>query len=388
MARIILVSGKGGAGKTAVAAATGLAASRRGVRTLVLSFDHSRSLSGAFDIEEPLFATQGGPVRVNDHLHLQEIDAQEELRHGWTGLHAYVAAVTGSGGLDAVAAVEVAITPGLEELVTLLRLGEHIREQQYELIVVDCPSTAGALRLVGSTAAMSWYFRRQLGQDHRKLQRARSSAADGGEAAAAREVRDKLVIVDALLHNPEVTTLRLVTTADKVAAQEAQRAYTYFSLYGIATDCLVINGLLPEQEGPLADQYLAQQLQVEKLQGLFAPLPVVKIPLHPGEVVGEGQLEAFGNLLYTGEDPARVMAVHPALGLTKDAVDVYRFEVKLPFVSKDEIELHRRGEELVIQVGAFRRNILLPKMIALLPTEGARMEGDRLIVSFRQERGG
>ncbi len=354
---------------------------------MVLSFELPRSLGGSFGLEEPLFSgPRGAPVAINDHLSIHEIDAAEELRRGWNDGRGGLAALMESG-LESVTAEEVAMTADTAHLITLLRLGEYIREQKHDLLIVDCPSTGGALHFVSSVSAMRWYARRQQAPE-RKGRRARLMAAGAHGADLSLEARERLKAVDELLHNPEVTTLRWVTTADKVSVQETQRAHTYFSLHGITTDCVVINRLAPEGEGTSSDPAQAQQPHVEKLQQLFEQLPVVKVPLHSSEVVGEKPLEAFAGLLYNGEDPARPMVSQPPLGFIKEAVDVYRLEVKLPFVAKNEIELSRREEEFVIQVGAVRRNVLLPRMIALLPTLGARMEGDRLVVSFRKERGG
>ncbi|WAM23308.1 ArsA family ATPase [Myxococcus sp. NMCA1] len=386
MARIILVSGTGGSGKTTVAAATALAASRRGLRTLVLSFDLSRGLSAAMGVESPLFSgPRGVPVGVNDHLSFHEVDVGEELRRGWNGGQGGLAALV-DGGLERVNAEEVAMTAEAAHVVMLLRLDEYLREQQHDLVIVDCPSTRTALQLLNTVPAMSWYARKQQAptQPGRK---ARLLAASLHGADASLEVRDRLTAVDALLHDPEVTTLRLVTTADTVSGQEAQRAYTYFSLLGLAVDCVVINRLAPEAADAGSERGRAQQSHVEKLQSAFSSLLVLKVPHQATEVVGEKPLEVFAEQLYQGEDPVRLTAPHPALGIRKDAVDAYSLEVRLPFVAKSDVELSRRGAEFVIQVGAVRRNVVLPRMIALLPTSGARMEGDRLIVSFQKERG-
>ncbi|WP_426752687.1 ArsA family ATPase [Myxococcus sp. Y35] len=377
MARIILVSGSGGAGKSSVAAATALAASRRGVRTMVLSFGVSRGLSAAFGVEVPLFSgPRGVPVGINDHLSLHEVDVAEELRRGWNSGQGGLAALV-AGGLERVSAEEVAVTAEAAHVVTLLRLGEYVREQRHDLIVVDCPSTSEALQFLNTVSAMSWYARKQQAPAQ-PGRRARLMAASLQGAEASLEVRDRLKAVDELLHNPEVTTVRLVTSADTASVQESQRAYMHFNLHGLAVDCVVINRLGPAQ---------AQQAHVEKLKAAFTDVLVLKVPHQDGEVVGEKPLEAFAEQLYQGEDPVKLGEPQPMLGLRKDAVDVYLLEVRLPFVAKSDIELSRRGEEFVIQVGGARRNVVLPRMVALLPTSGAHMEGDRLIVSFQKERG-
>ncbi|MFE8598043.1 ArsA family ATPase [Archangium violaceum] len=379
MARLILVSGSGGAGKTAVAAGTGLAASRQGIRTGIVSFGLSQGLGSTFGHEEPLFpAARGQPVRINEHLDILELDVQEELRRGWSHGRGTLAALLGDG-LENASADEVAIAPGVEELVTLLRLGELLQEQRYELLIVDCPSTEGALRLISSASALGWYSRRQSSPE-RRARSGMLTARRSREPGALQEARDRLAAVDELLRDPAVTTLRLVATAGKASVQETLRAYAYFSLHGITTDCVFINRLVARKKG-------AQEPYVEKLRSALGELPVVKVPLHSSEVVGEELLEAFMAQLYEGKEPVRPMVSHPPLGFSKEAVDAYRLELKLPLTTKDDIDISRREEELVVRVGAVRRNILLPRMMALLPTAGAHMEGDRLIVSFQKERG-
>ncbi|MFP2956845.1 ArsA family ATPase [Myxococcus sp. 1LA] len=367
MTRIILVSGRGGAGKTTVAAATALAASRRGLRTLVLSFDMAHGLGTAMGLQGALFSgPRGVPVGVNDHLSLHEVDVGDELRRGWNGGQGGLSALV-DGGLEQVNAEEVAMTAEAAHVVMLLRLGEYVRAQQHDLLIVDCPSTSAALHLLNTVPAMSWYARKQQAPAQ-PGRRARLMAASLHGADASLEVRDRLNAVDTLLRDPTVTTLRLVTTADTLSVQETQRAYTYFSLHDIAVDCVVINRLAPEAADAGSELARAQQPHVEKLQGAFSSLLVLKVPHQAAEVVGEKPLETFAEQLYQGEDPVRLAAPKPPLGIRKEAVDAYTLEVRLPFVAKSEVELSRRGAEFVIQVGAVRRNVVLPRMIALLPT--------------------
>ncbi|MCP3102827.1 ArsA family ATPase [Myxococcus sp. K15C18031901] len=377
MTRLILVSGRGGAGKTTVAAATALAASRRGLRTLVLSFDGTRDLGATFGVETPgLSASDGLPVQLDEHLHLLEVDVASELRRGWGGGRGDVAVLLGGGWTD-VTAEEVALAPGVDAVVTLTRLGTLTRERHYELIIVDGPSTAGALRFVAGAEAVGWFTRR-WGSPQNGTRRMRPMRVDAEGLAALQGARDRLMEVDALLRDPRVTTLRWVTTADSRAEQELRRACTAFGLQGIAPDCVVINRLAPEG--------MVDSPGVEDFQRLLGSLPVVGIASRSPAPVGREALEAYAGLLYSGDDPARLMTVSPARGFGKDAVDVYRLEVQLPFVNKEEVNLSRREAELVIQVGPLRRNVLLPRMIAQLSTAGARMEGDTLVVDFKRER--
>ncbi|WP_426746185.1 ArsA-related P-loop ATPase [Myxococcus faecalis] len=373
--QVLLVSGSGGAGRTTVAAATGLAASRRGQRTLVFSFDSSRDLRGAFGLVAPVLPeARGLPVRVEDRLHLQELDVTSELKRRWSEGRGEVAALLG-GGLEGVTAEEVALAPGVEVLLALLLLGEHSRARTYDLIVIDA---GDAPRFVGGADAVGWYARRSRAPEQ-SARRARPSRVDPDVLHA---VSDKLTDVGALLRDPTVTRVRWVTTHDHRTEQGLRRACSAFGLQGLALDGIILNRLALVGE----DAALARHPAVENLQHLVGSIPVTGIALQGRDIVGEEALEAFATLLYRGEDPARLGSTPPSVGVGKQAVDVYRLEVQLPFARKEEVSLSRREAELVIQVGALRRNVLLPRMVAPLATAGASLEGDRLVVEFKKER--
>ncbi|GEN10596.1 arsenite efflux ATP-binding protein ArsA [Myxococcus fulvus] len=373
--QVLLIAGSGGAGRTTVAEATGLAASRRGQRTLVLSFDASRDLSGAFGVVAPTLAeARGLPVRVEDSLHLQELDVASELKRRWSDGRGEVAALLG-GGLEGVTAEEVALTPGVEVLLALLLLGEYSRARTYDLIVIDA---GDALRFVGGADSVGWYARRSRAPEQ-GARRARPSRVNPEVLHA---VSDQLTDVGALLRDPTVTRARWVTTHDHRTEQSVRRACAAFGLQGLALDGIILNRLALVGE----DAALARHPAVENLQHLVGAIPVTGIALQGRDIVGEEALEAFATQLYRGEDPARLGSTPPGLGVGKQAVDVYRLEVQLPFARKEEVSLSRREAELVIQVGAFRRNVLLPRMLAPLATAGASLEGDRLVVEFKKER--
>src|SRR5690242_10411909 len=163
MKRIILVSGKGGVGKTTVAAATGLSSARQGYRTLVLSFDLAHSLADSFDRNEDLFPeTKGLPVTVTENLQIQEIDVQEELDRHWKEIYRFSSALMVGGGLQEIVADEVAIMPGMEDIVALMKLNEYVKRGDYDVVVLDCPPTSEALRFVSISTALDWYVRKRL----------------------------------------------------------------------------------------------------------------------------------------------------------------------------------------------------------------------------------
>ena len=394
MARIILISGKGGVGKTTVAAATGLAAARRGYRTLVLSFDLAHSLRDAFDLEEALFMRhQGLPTPVAERLEALEIDVQDEMERHWGEIYRYSATLMMGGGLEEVVAEEVAIMPGMEDIVALLRLNQAVAEQVYDVIVLDCPPTSEALRFLSFSSSLDWYARKRLKTDRQLLKLARPLTRMLSEStqglvpsddyfAAVQALFHNLDGVDQLLRDPAVTSVRLVTNAEKMVVRETQRAFMYFCMYGMTTDAVIINRLLPVSDGYFAQRAQSQADYADNIRDYFAPVPVYTLPYFAEEVVGLASLERLAQQLYEDRDAAEVFVDMPPYGFRKEADGQYRLELRLPFAPKDQIDLSRNGEDMVVRIGAFKRNILLPRAIAPLRTASTAMQGDTLVVRF------
>lgn len=392
-----MLAGKGGVGKTTAAAATGIAVAKQGYRTLVLSFDLAHSLSDSFDLEQELFSRhRGQPVHINDKLDIQEIDVQEEMQRQWKDIYQYSAALFAGAGMDAVVAEEVAIMPGMEDIVALIRLNEYVNAGTYDVIVLDCPPTGEALRFVGITASIDWYVRKRLSTDRqiakfvrplasRFSETAKLSIPNDSYFAALLSLFERLAGVDELLRNPKITTVRLVTNADKMVVRETQRAYMYFCMYNVTTDLVIINRLLPQGHGYFEEWAKAQAEYAQGIVSHFAPVPTIRIPLMSNEVVGQAQLEKMAELLYPTGDPAGFFVESPSYGFSKDPSGDYRLEIKLPFAPQDQLEVSRVQEDLMVRIGTFKRNILLPRAIVPLRTLSASMNHSTLTVKFAKE---
>ncbi|MDP9360608.1 MAG: TRC40/GET3/ArsA family transport-energizing ATPase [Acidobacteriota bacterium] len=394
MTRVILIAGKGGVGKTTVAASTGLASARRGHRTLVLSFDLAHSLSDSFDLDEALFAEgTGEPRQVQPNLWIQEIDVQSELQRNWQDLFKLTAAVMVGGGLEQALAEEVAIVPGMEDVVALLRLNEHINAGTYDVIVLDSPPTGEAIRFVSITSSLEWYVRKRLNIDRKITSLLRPMASFLGESSqlipddswfkSVLKLFQALEGVDKLLRDPKVTTVRLVTNPEKMVVRETQRAYMYFSLYGMTIDSVVINRLLPQDDPFFAEWAKTQVKFSQVITDYFAPVPVTALPFFSKEVVGLRQLKAFSQMLFDSTDPAAIHVNAPGYGLKKTGENEYQLEILAPRVPEDKIDIRRKQEDLVVSIGMFRRNILLPRKLVALRTAGAEITGDKLIITFK-----
>jgi arsenite-transporting ATPase len=393
MARIILISGKGGVGKTTVAAATALAAAEHGARTLVISFDLAHSLADAFDLDRSLFDQQYGlPMPVADHLDMQEIDVQEEVERHWGDVYKYLALVFASTGLPQVVSEELAIVPGMEDVVTLMYLNKYLTEKTYDTLIVDCPPTGESLRFVSMPTTLEWYMHKLFGIERNVMKVARPLVRrlatiplpDDTYFAAIERLFARLEGIEKVLVDPQMTSVRLVTNAEKMVVRETQRAYMYFSLYGMITDQVIINRLFPASEGYWSQWALTQAKHAAEIQDYFQPVPVAMLPMFADEVVGISRLQNVAEALYHGTDPTQFYVQEPPYAFTKEGT-AYTLVLHMPFVHKEEITMTRQQEDVVVRIGSFKRHVPLPRAIARLKTAGAKLEGDRLVIRFVEE---
>jgi arsenite-transporting ATPase len=398
MARVILLSGKGGVGKTTVAAATALAAAQHGYRTVVLSLDLAHSLFDSFALDRGLFDQNGGvPVRVAPNLDVQEIDVQEEIQRHWSEVYRYVAMLMSSTGLNDVVAEEVAIIPGTEDVIGLMYINQYLKDDAYDVIVLDCPPTGDALRFVNMTSTLEWYMLRRFGIDRMLVKVARPLAnrlsgyqlPEDSYFKALQGIFDRVSGADKVLTDPTTTTVRLVTNAERMVIRETQRAYMYFSMYGVTTDSVVLNRVMPRQaDGYFAEWAEAQAAYAEEVKEYFAPVPVTTLPFYRHEVVGMERLKVVAEGLFGGDDPTRFNLTAPTYAYSKHDGGEYRLRFELPFADKREIDIHRGHEDLIIRVGSFKRHFPLPRSVAQLGVAGAEMTGNTLTVRFAEEVGG
>jgi arsenite-transporting ATPase len=377
-------------GKTTVAAATALAGARRGHRTLVMSLDVAHSLADAFDLGRDLFDQAGGrPTAVAPNLDAQEIDVQGEIARHWQDVYRFVAEMFTATGMDGVVAEELSIFPGTEDVIALMYLNRYVSDHAYDLIVLDAPPTGDTLRFVNIHATLQWYMRRRFRLD-RGLARvagpllgkiADAAMPPEGYFAGIEEMSRRLEGVDQLLRDPDVTTVRLVTNPEKMVIRESQRAYLYFCLYGMATDQVIVNRVMPPSDGYFAEWVRTQSGYVDEIRAFFEPVPVATLPMFPREVVGLASLEELAEKLYGDEDPARVYLHAPPYQFAKRGRR-YTLGMTLPFVDATSIDITRASDSLVIRIGGFKRHIPLPRGVQRLETVGARMVGARLTVEL------
>jgi len=387
--RIILYTGKGGVGKTTVSAATALAVAAKGLRTLVISTDTAHSLSDALEI--PI----GREVRrVATNLWGQEVDALYQLEKYWGVLRRYISSVLRARGLDDVVADELANLPGMEEIASLMQLTAVAREGRFDVVIVDCAPTGETMQLLSFPEMARWWLEK-LFPIHRAVTRVARPVVQPfvdiplptDEVFTA--VRDLILNVGemrGLLADPAATSIRLVVNLEKMVIKETQRAYTYFSLFGYATDAVVINRALPQTvDGQFLQTWAqAQRRYREMVHEAFAPLPILELPLADQEIVGRRRLLDAARILYAGHDPADRLYTG-ILQKVERKGKRYILSIATPFTERGKVDISQKGDELMVRVGAYKRNLSLPRALAGLQADEARLDGERLLITFGKE---
>jgi len=388
--RIILYSGKGGVGKTSISAATGLELARRGYKTLVMSVDPAHSLSDAFDLDNDLMDRETGrPVNVAKNLWIQEVDVLQEISRHWDAVYAYVAALLNVSGLEQTLAEELAIFPGMEEVSSLLYVNQYVREKTFDVILLDCAPTGESLRFVSIPTTLEWYMAKIFKLERRVATVLRPMVRSFTGVPLPEEkyfenlgdLHRKLSGIDKLMADPKITTVRLVTNPEKIVLKETQRAFTYFCLYGLTVDAVIINRILPPDacRDFFSTWKGTQERWIHTLEEFFAPVPVWRVPMFQDEVLGIERLKRLGRALYGSRDPAKRFFDEAPYRFRK--VDgQYHLHLRLPFVTSEHVDLYKKLDEMVVRVGGYKRHIALPQRVARCEPVSARVKEGELVV--------
>ncbi len=388
--RVLLMTGKGGVGKTSVAAATGMRCAELGYKTLVLSTDPAHSLADSFDLD-----LGHDPRPVQPNLWGAELDALLELEGNWGAVKRYITNVLQARGLEGIEAEELAILPGMDEIFSLVRMKRHHDEGEYDVLIIDSAPTGTALRLLSLPEVAGWYMRK-LYKPFQAVSEALRPLVEplfrpvAGFSLPTKEVMDapyefyeQLIALEKVLTDPGTTSVRLVTNPEKMVIKESLRAHAYLSLYNVGTDLVIANRIIPEAvQDPFFQRMKEKQQQYkQEIHDNFRPLPVKEIPLFADEMCGLEALQRLKQTLYGEEDPTQVYYKETTLRVVQDN-NQYSLEVYLPGIAKDKIELSKSADELNIRIGNHRRNLVLPQALAAMEPAGAKMEDDYLKIRF------
>jgi arsenite-transporting ATPase len=384
--RTILYTGKGGVGKTSVAAATARRCAQAGARTLVISTDPAHSIADALDAP-----VEGRPTEIAENLHAQQVQAQDELELHWSAVSDWLGTLLMERGTDRIAAEELTVPPGGDELFSLLVLKSHVESGEWDVIVVDCAPTGETLRLLSFPDAARWWLDKVLGKEQTMLNAARPLARmfldvqlpDERVVAEVQRLVGNLVAMHELLRDATRVSMRLVMTPDRMVVAEAMRTFTYLNLYGYLTDAVVVNRVFPDElaEGYFGAWHAVQQEQLELVGAGFSPVPVLRAPYFAGEVIGPHRLDELGDALFAAHDPAGVL--HHELSQQLSVNNGHaQLRLALPFAAKGDVQLKKIGLELIVRVDTHKRTIVLPGALAGYKPTSATLEEGALTVGF------
>jgi arsenite-transporting ATPase len=387
--RTILYTGKGGVGKTSVAACTARACAQAGLRTLVLSTDPAHSLSEALETD---IGPQ--PTEIAERMWGFEVSAQTEMERHWSGVQQWLGELLMERGVDRISAEELTVPPGMDELFSLLRLQEQHSSGNWDAIVVDCAPTGETLRLLSFPDVARWWIDKVFPVERQLLAAARPIARSvldiplPSQAVFAdiRRLSENLIAMNEILRDRERCTVRLVLNPDRMVIGEAMRTFTYLNLYGYLTDAVVVNRIFGAEVGTYFEAWRKlQEEHLELVRSAFAPVPVLRAPYFDQEVVGGEMLDRLATSLFADHEPAAILydALTQQIEID-DSRAVLRLE--LPFAQKSDISLKRVGLELIVGVDGQRRTIALPPALAALRPAGASFENGALEITFDAEQ--
>src|SRR5215468_174259 len=359
--RILLFSGKGGVGKTSLAAATGLQLSRLGYRTLVMSVDPAHSLADAFDLEGNLFhGGTGDPYLIEDNLAIHEVNIQKEIKRHWREISAYLTSVLRTTGIRDVEAEELAILPGMEELSAMMYVNQFRREKKYDVVVLDCAPTAESMRFVSMPTMLDWYMKHIFAFERTLLK-------------AVRPIANRVSPVELPPDNYFNNIQDLFSKLDGIGA--------------LLVDRIIVNRVLPREvtDSFFQEWRTSQEHTLAEIEAYFAPVPVKRVPLFAHEVLGRERLDEVRQALYgEKEDPAEVSRTDTPYTFFKRDTNHYEIRLNLPFATKGEVGLFKKGDELVVEIGTLRRHIGLPTTMVGLSPSRAILENKVLTVEMKE----
>ena len=385
--RVIIYTGKGGVGKTSISAATALRCAKMGYRTIAISTDSAHSLADSLDI--PL----SGDVRnIGENLDAIEVDVIHEMETRWKEIGQYLSDFMVSQGLDPISSKEMTVWPGMELMSALFYIEEFQKSGEYDVVVMDTAPTAETLRLLSFPDTADWYFDKMYRIFKNTVRLARATVGKVMSMPMPTDaflndldhLKDRLKTVRQILLDSETTSVRLVVNPEKMVINETKRAYTYLSLYNLTVECLVINRLLPEEaKGHYPEaKYEEQSRYMQMIEESFSPLKMLKAYMSMTEVVGQRSLEVIAEQLFGDTDPSQVYTTEKSMEIfNRDGVDT--LALKLPFSSKDQVELYKSEDVLIVTVGWYKRSVALPYSLVKKQAHKAEFKDGRLMISFK-----
>ena len=390
MSRIYIFTGKGGVGKSSIAAAHAYKSAKEGKKTLLVSTDMAHNLG---DIFERKLSRDVETVMPN--LDIYEIDPAYVCETDFADIIRYAKNLL--AGADELAPADIGIIPGTEELFSLLKIAELHKSGTYDRIIVDCAPTGETLSLLKFPEMLSWYMEKlfPIGKVGVRVLAPVSKSLFKIEMPNKQAMNDiekiymKLAELQELLKNRETTSVRIVSVPEKMVVEETKRNYMYMNLYNFNVDGLYINRILPEDIGnDFFDKWIRLQKDyIDVLKSTFAGLPICEIPWYDEELKGIKNVERLVNDALADKDVFASHATTERESFEKTA-DGYVLKVNIPCADKGDIDLFQAGADIVIKIGNFKRNIPLPNTLMNLSVAKAGYEDGKLNILFTKEEKG
>lgn len=384
--RIILYTGKGGVGKTSVAAATAIKSAKRGKKTLVISTDPAHSLGDAFNI--PL---DSEAKEIMKNMWAQEISSIHEMEKGWKKVQDYLTALFTSKAVKDITTEELTIFPGMEDLLSLLRILDYYENKTYDVIIIDCAPTGETLKLLSFPDMLRWWMDKLFPIKRKALKVFKPIAQpllgipmpEDSVMGEIETIYKKLDEMRNIFSNREITSIRIVVNPEKMVIKEAQRSFTYMNIYDFNVDAIVANRVITDE---INDSYLDTWKTIHKkhlktIREIFFPIPIYIAPLFDKEVVGLDMLTKMGEAIFKNDMAVDIKHSNRIQKVEK-VDDEYIYTIYMPFLNKEDLSLNQKGHEVIIRAGNIKRNIILPRVLMSLSIKGAKFEDERLNIYF------
>jgi arsenite-transporting ATPase len=382
--RIILYLGKGGVGKTTISAATAVRSAAMGKRTLVVSTDLAHSLADC--LNTPLTSD---PKELAPNLWAQEVNALDEMRRGWGKLQDSMTKVLNSRGIDSVMAEELAIIPGMDEIVSLINIYRNAKEGDFEVVIIDAAPTGETVRLLSMPDTFQWYAGRIMSLQNGTLRLARplinAFLPSADILDYVKTLSERVKTLREVLGNPDISSYRPVVNPERMVIKEAMRAETYLALFGYPIDAVVCNRVLQPgdyQDTFMQDMFRSQDKLRRQIHSTFAPLPVWEAPYYSHEILGISELGKLADVVFGDQDPTQVYYRGPIQEVSHVG-DTYILRLPLPHVEIDKVLMTKKGDEMIVEIGNFKRDITLPSVLANQEATVARFVDKSLEIHFK-----
>ena len=384
--KIILYTGKGGVGKTSIAAATALKSAQQGLRTLVVSTDPAHSLGDSLDMK-----LSPEPVLITNNLWAQEIDSTHEVEQSWGQVQHYLTSLLTAKTVKDITTEELTIFPGMEDLVSLLRILRYYKQDFYDVIIIDCAPTGETLALLSFPEMLRWWMEKLFPFKRKAMRIAKPLAQPllgvplptDSVMGEIENIYRQLDEMKAVLSDRNVSTVRLVVNPEKMVVKEAQRSFTYLNIYDYNVDAIIVNRVFPEN---ISDDYFSVWKDIQKryktmIQESFSPVPIYEAPLFEQEIVGLEMLERLGGAVFSEENPVQIKYSLRTQNVVKSG-NQYILTLYMPFTEKHDLTLNQKGDELIVKVGQIKRTISLPRTLTNMSVQSAKFEENVLKIQF------